>query len=294
MQRCLALLIVIFPFSILSAQQKKQYSLEDREGLNKVCFYYSSSFGNCRIMPAQDDNPVNIYGYISDQVVEPVFFTKEDGAVEHVYLDLMNQSNSLARSVGLSFFSSPSDADNDWHVYFSRQEIFNLNLVYGIGTAEIDLSDLAVSQVKVKSGSADVKIGYHRGFPNKVEMDTFQVEVDMGNVTIDKLNSARTKYFLADVGFGNLEIDLSEKLNHRTTVFASVGAGNFIVTLPDDHVIPMKIILKSTPLCRLKLPKGYQEIENNVFVSDTYQSEAEELIVFNLDVGMGSISFHKK
>jgi len=287
----LALVLLGITHLQLFAQHKKHFSLEKEDTGRKICFHFSSASGNCTILPSKDVNALNVYGHIDPNSVDPAFYVKQDAMARHVYLDLADENTSLARSVGMNFFSRPEKTENHWKVYISNDQVYNLNLNYGIGTADIDLSGLAIEKLKIKTGSADVNIGYQHGFPNLVKMDTFQVKVDMGNVGVNMLNYAKTKYFLAEVGFGNLSLDFSEESYQGTEVHASVGAGNFEVELPRANGRPVKIILNSSPLCRLKLPKGFKEIESNIFVNSAYRSDAKEALIFDLDVGVGSVSF---
>jgi hypothetical protein len=69
-----------------------------------------------------------------------------------------------------------------------------------------------------------------------------------------------------------------------------VGAGNLVVTA-NESVNPMIIYIQNSPLCRVKIPKGFKEIRENVFVNKQYDQDAENLITFNIDVTMGNIIF---
>jgi hypothetical protein len=278
----------------LSAQHKKHFFQEKNDDVDKICFHYSSSSGNCKVLPSKDENALNIYGYLGNSEIEPVYYSKIDGRIEHVYLDIVEANQSVARSVGLNFLSRPSKMENDWNLFFSKDQNYNLDFTYGIGTADIDLSGLSVNKVNIKTGSADVRVGYHQGFPNQSEMDTFRIEVDMGNVDVQKLDYARSKYFIADVGFGNLSIDVNGDMSLGSQVFASVGAGNFYVNLSEKKKTPIKIILKSSPLCKIKVPGNFKKIEDNIYVNEHYASDSQDALVFNLDVGMGSINFNTK
>ena len=49
-----------------------------------------------------------------------------------------------------------------------------------------------------------MKVGYLSKVQNKMEMDTFLVNVDLGDVEIERIEMARAKNILAEVGFGSL------------------------------------------------------------------------------------------
>jgi hypothetical protein len=74
-------------------------------------------------------------------------------------------------------------------------------------------------------------------------------------------------------------------------VEASVGAGNLEIIIPSEEV-PMIIYLKDSPFCEIKLSEGFEQVERNVYVNRYYVAGAPNLLIFNIDVALGNISFH--
>ena len=64
-------------------------------------------------------------------------------------------------------------------MYLTDSKPYFLELHYGIGNANIDLSGLAIKTLKVNTGSADVNVGYYSSLENQIDMDTFFVKVDL-------------------------------------------------------------------------------------------------------------------
>jgi hypothetical protein len=166
-----------------------------------------------------------------------------------------------------------------------------LSLNYAVGNAWVDLSDLPIEKLKISSGSAEVKVEYLENRPNIVEMDSFLVNVDLGSLTIKRMNYSQARTVIADVGFGALLVDYSRAVEKSSDVYASVGAGNLIIGLPDDDKIPVIINIQNSPLCNVKIPKGYKKREKNVYVSQGYNEDASNILSFNLDVVIGQIKF---
>ena len=109
------------------------------------------------------------------------------------------KSEGIGKKISSGMFSSSSsEKDHMTNIYLSQETPFQLNLNYGIGDAKIDLSGLAVEQVKIKTGSADVNVSCLSGQLNRVEMDTFYVKVDMGELNIDQMNLSNAKNIIAD------------------------------------------------------------------------------------------------
>ena len=121
-------------------------------------------------------------------------------------------------------------------------------------------------------------------------MDTFKVSVDLGDVEIERLNLARAKNIIAEVGIGTLVLDFEEQPVTSSAVWARVGAGALEINLPEDQT-PIIIKMKDTSYRKFKIPKGFSEIRDNVFVSGSYDPDAENLLEFNIDLSMGSVLF---
>ena len=166
-------------------------------------------------------------------------------------------------------------------------------MIFGVGEAYIDLSGIKVSRFKVRTGSADVNIGYLTNMPNPIIMDTFNVKVDLGNVVIRKLYMLRAQYIHTEVGFGSMQLDLTEPPSVPSHIKASVGAGTLEILIPkNDCSIIIKI--KNSMLCDVRLTKSFVEISDNVFVNEEYNKNVINQLTFEVDVSLGSIIFKEK
>ncbi len=276
-------------------QLKKQFYVEDSDDFQTVSLSLKVNFGDCHIRSTKNPGVFNLYSFHdSDHFSHS--FTKEivDGTC-YLNLDLEEEHREgLGQSISNSFFKGkPSDHDNYWKVFLSENKQYNLELKYGVGMANLDLSGLAVKNLKIHTGSADVNVGYLTEGINQIEMDTFYVKVDLGNVKVKNLGSAKSDYVIADVGFGNLFLDLEEMPNKRSTIKGNVGAGTLFITIPQSET-PMKLMITDSWLCRVKIPKGFKKLNENTFVNEQYSANAKNLLTFDLDVSMGSLIFHQK
>jgi hypothetical protein len=155
----------------------------------------------------------------------------------------------------------------------------------------VDLSGLPIEKLKIRTGNADVKVEYQDSSPNLVVMDTLFVRVDMGSLNISRINHANAKNVIADVVFGGLFLDYSQMPEIPSQITASVGAGNLVIGLPHSAQIPVKIVIRNSPLCHVKMPDNFSRIEKNVFVNEFYSSGSENSLLFDLDVAVGHINF---
>ena len=278
------------------SQIKKQFSVEDDEKIKKIDLDFSVNSGTCYIKPGQGTELLNVYSNQDYNNYSHSFDKEVNNGVCQINLALEDdKSEGLSQSISYRMFGkSDEDPDKIWKVYLSTEKYYTLDLNYGIGDADIDLSGLSVEKLKIKTGSADISIGYKDEY-NNIEMDTFFVKVDLGSVSVNNLNHSRSKNVIADIGFGNLMLDYSDQPQMKSNVYGSVGAGNLMIILPEEDT-PVMVKVKDSWLCRVRLTKSFTKHgeKNNTFVNEAYYDNAENLLTFNLDVSMGSIVFKEK
>jgi len=274
-------------------QIKKYYTVENDNSFTRVDLTLSGGSGTCHIRPTPNTNPVNIYGTAESEVPAPRCESTLEQQTKKVQVNFLEGKldESSARKVSFNMFSSnESNVKNQWHVYLSKKKPVRLNLNYGMGNAFVDLSGLSIEKLNITSGSADVNVGYISRQYNQMEMDTFSIKVDLGTLEARQVALSNAKTIIADVGFGSLHLDFTDKNQVKSNVNAKVGAGNLVVNT-NENINPMIIYIQNSPLCRVKIPEGFTEIRKNVFVNGQYDQEAQNLITFNIDVAMGNIIF---
>ena len=292
MLRVISLIIVYFySFSFLTAQVKKFYSLENDLNFDKINIILTATSNSCCIKPTVNPNPVNVFGY--DNKAKPVIYANTEmlDRIQNLIINLDDTDGDKGMNLTRKFFNTSNESENRWDLYLSNEKPMRLSLNYAVGDAMVDLSDLPIEKLKISSGSAEVKVEYMEDKPNVVEMDSFLVKVDLGSLTIKRMNYSNARTVIADVGFGALLVDYSRSLEKSSDVNASVGAGNLIIGLPDEEDIPVIINIHNSPLCHVKLPNGYKKQSKNVYVSPGFDDKASNILSFNLDVVFGQIKF---
>lgn len=274
-------------------QIKKYYTVENSNSFDKVDLTLSGGSGTCYIRPTPNIHPVNIYGKSSSNVLSPSCESVLDNRTQRVNVNFIEGkiNESSTKSVVFNVFSNDGGNNkNQWHIYLSNKKPISLNLNYGMGNAYVDLSGLAVEKLHITTGSADVNVGYVSGQYNQQEMDTFCIKVDLGQLEARQIALSNAKTIIADVGFGSLFLDFTNKSLVKSNVNATVGAGNLIVNT-NESINPMIIYIHDSPLCRIQISQDFTEIRKNVFVNRLYDQDAENLITFNINVTMGNIIF---
>lgn len=274
------------------AQFKKQFFVEDSKEIKTVKVALSVNSGSCFVKPTKKPGILNVYGMESQQYNHSYKKYISSKGLCEINLDLNSKSSeSLSRSISSNLFGDEDlEDENIWKIFFSEGKPYDLKLKYGMGQADMDLSGLAIQNCNIYSGSADVIVGYNDDGYNTISMDTFFVKVDMGTVKVRNLNQAKSKNILADVGFGNLLIDLSGTPFNGGNIIGNVGAGTLMVVLPKEEV-PVKIKITDSWLCKVKLPREYKKVAENTYVNASFIEGSKELMNFEVDVSLGNLIF---
>jgi hypothetical protein len=277
-------------------QIKKQFSVEDAPSCDNIKLTLKANSGTCFIKPSHNPEILNVFSNQSEEHYSHQFTKEVNGKVCQVMLSLEEtKSEGFSQTVSSRVFGSEKpEQEKFWKMYLTDAKPYSLELNYGVGNANVDLSGLAIKILKINTGSADVNIGYHSGLENLIEMDTFSVKVDMGSVTAKNLSLARPKYVVANVGFGNVMLDLSTAPEVANHIKGSVGAGNLLILLPADDSVPVMVKIKDSWLCSIKLTEDLKETSANTYANAAYAKNPKNALTFDLDVSLGNIVFKEK
>ena len=292
-------LVLVIPVAFMAlatqAQVKKQFSVEKTENCEKVELHLKAKTGNCFIRPSHNADLLNVY---SNQDLEEYAHSFSNEVKNQTCMVKLNLQQEATKGVGQKisyqvFGGGEANNDKFWKVYLTEETPYNLDLDYGLGNANIDLSGLAVQKLRINTGSADVNVSYASGVENKVVMDTFYVKVDMGSLNARQLNLSRSQVVVADVGFGNMFLDFGDKPTINNKVIGSVGAGNLVIQLPAEEV-PVMVKINDSWLCSVNLSRSLKKISSNTYANAAYLKNAKDALTFDLDVSMGKIVFKEK
>lgn len=280
----------------VSGQIKKQFSVENLENCTSIELNLKAKTGNCFIRPSQNSDILNVY---SNQEVDEYNHSfsnelKDQTCMVKLWLEQEDQKG-VGTKISYKVFGADTEPnDKFWKIYLSEKKPYSLDLDYGLGNANIDLSGLSIKRLNINTGSADVNVSYRSGIENKVDMDTFYVKVDLGSLNVRQLNLSRSHVMIADVGFGNIFLDFSDKLLVSNKVKGSVGAGNMVILLPAED-IPVHVNISESWLCSINLCKSLKKIGENAYANEAYiEKKSNVAVTFDLDVSMGKIIFKEK
>lgn len=295
MQKFLVTGLALLVVSLASGQIKRQFSVEDSQQCEQIRLKLKANSGTCFIKPSHNPEILTVFSNLDVENYAHQFKKEIVGSVCEVMLALEEvQSGTFSQTISSRVFSSENTGQEKfWKMYLNDTKPYLLEMNYGIGNANIDLSGLSVKNLKINTGSADVNVGYSTGLENMVDMDTFYVKVDLGSVHARNLGLANSKVVIAEVGFGNVMLDLSANPTVANAIKGSVGAGNLIIMLPSEE-IPVLVKIKDSWLCSVRIPPYLKKVGNNTFSNAAYSKSTQNALTFDLDVSMGNIIFKEK
>ena len=235
-------------------------------------------------------DPLLIHGHLLQANILPDFrsaTSKNQLVASLVHKNI--ESDNLGKSITSKLFSTSVGFDHSWDVGLTSNYTYDLDFNLGLGTADFDLAQLAVSTLKIKSASADVFIHYSTNTPNAVVMDTLLVTLNMGAVDLHQAQLTQAKKVIIEVNYGQINLNYGQSQSFKGQVIAAVAGGTIYLKLPPESS-PIKIRMKTTPLCRTSLPDYLRAIGEDTFVTKGYSASDPRLLEFVLDVGVGAIT----
>ncbi|MDF2158971.1 hypothetical protein [Algoriphagus sp. CAU 1675] len=288
---CLLFLGFFVGISVSQAQLIKEYKAPEKDGFDLVLLGFSSYKSAMNLRRVRASEPVNIHGHLEQTNILPAFSHRIEGNVLYASLVHKNvESENLGKSITSKLFSGErSDFQHSWDVGLASNFLYHLDFSLGMGVANFDLALLPISQLKVKSASSDVYIHYSSEEPNRVLMDTLLVTLNMGTVDVSSANFTNAKKMIFEVNYGTLNLSFSNGMSTSSQVIAAVGAGKLNLHLPSDSY-PIKLKMKTTPMCRTTVPKYLKMIDKETYVTKGYKENDPKLLELIIDVGVGSLT----
>ncbi|AWW33114.1 hypothetical protein DN752_09300 [Echinicola strongylocentroti] len=276
----------------MRGQIVKEFVVEEKSGFDRVQLNFSSYKGVSDINKMYMSDPVMIHSHLSKVNILPDFSYHIQDAVLTANLNHSDvEQESFGKRLSSKLFAtSEGDFDHTWEVGLSEQYAYLLDLHFGIGQANVDLSNLKVKRCKITTATADVSLNYMEKGRNLTEMDTLLVKVNMGTVDGVNMTHANARNMIFEVNYGqvNLNFDKHFESDKPCHIMTTVGAGAVYILLPAPQN-PYLVKINSTAMCRKKLPSYLTEVGDKVYASKGYEEGVKNLITFEIDVSVGSL-----
>jgi len=182
------------------------------------------------------------------------------------------------------------DIENEWNLTLSSKYPTSLDLDIGACEARFDLSGIPLVDLQIDVGAADMKIEFNEPNPNRLR----ELNVDCGasSLEIFGLANARAEMMDFDIGAGSCEIDLRGEIEGEVEIDIDIGVGSMEVIISRDVAVMIRVDddwFSSFDFHGMRL----DEVRDGVWVSEDFD-EAEDRIVFTVDVAMGSVDIYAR
>ena len=175
------------------------------------------------------------------------------------------------------------DFDNELEFYFPPQIKTDLFLDFGVGDAEIDLTNLSITKLNINCGLSDVDIEINKR--NNAVCESVSIENGLGDLEVSGLGNLAAKDIDINIGLGSADIDFTGDKIYDTDINVDVGLGSLDMVLPDKANI--KIYVDSSFLSSVDI-YGLKKKKDKLWVSPNWESNYPT-ISMDVNVGMGSV-----
>ncbi len=144
------------------------------------------------------------------------------------------------RQGNLKTLTYPSGIVNHWDLKLGAKPMA-LTINGGAYTGKYDLGGVALTDLTVKDGAANVNLSFSQ--PNAGEMSLFRYETGASNVKLTRLANANFDTMIFNSGGGDYTLDFSGSLKRDATVTITSGVSNLILVVPDG--VSAKVTVES-------------------------------------------------
>jgi hypothetical protein len=274
---------LVFAFTLSLAQSNDEfirdyykYDLNEYETLEM-----DIEFGLGELMIRAHDKPKTISGIIEydpEQTKTEVNFSSSGNKA---FLSIKGESGDN-RLIFNDF-----DLGDEFHNYMdfdlAKGIPTELELDFGLGEANINLTDLSLSYFELDCGLSDVKLEMDRS--NKITCERVSISSGLGDFNGYGLGNLNSRKFNLDVGLGAATVDLRGKFDEDMDLSIDVGLGALELILPENVNIKLRVdhsFLSSVDV------DGLMSEGRNKYVSKDWD-ENRPTITGDISVGIGSV-----
>lgn len=168
---------------------------------------------------------------------------------------------------------------NQWDLRLGDSPM-DLVIEAGAYTGDFELGGLALNNLTVNDGAADVSLSFSE--PNLVEMDEFTYTTGASDVTLEGLANANFERFIFNSGAGDYTLDFSGELQRDATVSIDSGLSDLRLVIPAGvHAV----VTIDSALVDINIGEGWSQRGN------TYtQSGDGPTLTIIINMGAGEIT----
>jgi len=174
---------------------------------------------------------------------------------------------------------------NTWDIELARTVPLDLGVDMATGTANLDLTGLALDKLSVTSGSTDLSVAF--GLLNPQPLGSLKLTTGTGTVVATGLGNANFDTLSVLGGTGKVDLDFSGSYHRSALAEIKAGAGAVTVRVPAS--LGARVTVTGiVPVGKVDLV-GFSEAGEDVYVNAAY-GEAPLTLTVKIATGVGSIS----
>ncbi len=249
---------------------KKNYQINTREELN---VYLEIDAGEITVTKNLKGDEILLSGRINEKYDEL-----------DIGYDKRHNEFSLTLDRNKWFKSVTDDNASRIEIQLPENAKIDFNSKVKAGTAEFDMGGLMLKNFEIRNFAGEVQIEFRQ--PNKIEMNSLDIQVKIGETSIKRLGNARFSEATINGGIGELYIDLSGEGTKSMDVEIDLDIGSTTILLPRNFGIKLKSstlgFLTDTTLDSEFTKKG------RYYYSSNYDSATKTLYA-NIHSGIGEL-----
>jgi hypothetical protein len=221
----------------------------------------------------------------SDALLEAEFVYNVDALEPEVTYDVQDGLGQLLvehRTDPIRLDQLTGELRNEWTLVFAENVPLDLQLDVGASSGEIDLGGLAIENLDVTMGAADLRLGFDK--PNPERLSSLHIYSGAAKLELHELGNANLDELTFDGGLGTYLFDFGGEWQRSASVRILAGASQVTLRLPREigvRVCPGGLNLDRDAMDGLEQRDG-------CYVNPLY-GQSDTTLDIELDLGLGKL-----
>ena len=182
------------------------------------------------------------------------------------------------------------EAENEWQLTLSTRYPMRLEFELGACEADFDLGGLPITALLVEAGATSGHLDFSK--PNPARLSELTIEAGASSLELVNLGNANFEEMHFEGGAASCELDFHGDFSGEALVELEIGLGSLDVVIPRGLAIRVESDeswFSSVDFHGMQL----EEVDDDVYESADFVG-ADNRLIFEVSVGMGSVDFHGK
>ncbi len=263
-----ALILALAPIGAVAQDWRDVTSFRQRSGEDRLDVHIRYGAGELTILPGSTGELYRVALRYDSDVFDPVT------RYEPGHLEVGVEGR------GKGFRVRNTEAGK-LRLQLSPEVPVDMNLDFGAGEADVDLSGLRIASLDVETGASDTEIRF--GEPNPMRCDRLKVAMGAAAFTARGLANAGCHDIQVEGGVGDLTLEFDGRWSRNLEAEITMALGSVTLVIPEDIGVRVDKDTFLTDFDR----HGFHE-RDGIFYSDNWDS-AERRLDIQLEGAFGSV-----